>query len=420
MNYYYGQDNSYVEKNIETLFPLNLGDIKYVKSENKYYYDFVGFVIENDSILTVFPKHYLEQKDISDANASKLDLRNDSKLLFNTLIKYIDEKRTKSKADKHFGNNNEFESDYPFHAFFDIYNYFSRYGIYYEEENSLVLGQKGKISWKHTLQHSNFFVINENLLYSPFYSKRNNPKTAFISECMVFVINYTLHSFPFFLQLQPINSFRYTMDFLANKRYVLKQLYQSKNVVFKDIHKRLIDSLICFFEELDTRKQGGPVHIKINYFNLIWQTMVNKYLNDCFVGVDKFNQSIIFDETIEKSPVSFKSKKYIIDTSSHRFEVELDHYGCLNNDQYVFDSKYYGEIDELNYKQFVYDELMDNYANQQHKINTHSALLLPGTSPNKLHLDLLPNFGQLKNNKKHQITEQYLNVKTIMKHYINS
>ena len=62
---------------------------------------------------------------------------------------------------------------------------------------------------------------------------------------------------------------------------------------------------------------------------------------------------------------------------------------------------------------------MDNYANQKRRIMTYSALLLPGMKSAKLHLDLLTLFGRLNNNH-HQIIEHYLDVKTVMKHYIEN
>ena len=193
MLHYYGQDSSGVEKSIETIFSFHPGDTRFIKSENKSVFDFVGFVIKEDAILTVFPKHYLSEQIITDANKGLIDLNEDSRLLFLALNKYINETNSKAKANKYIGEMAEFESDYPFHAFFSIYDYYKRYGIYYEEENTVIASQRGKVSWKHTLQHSNILVSNENIIYWPLYSKKKNSKAAFISECMVFVINYTLH-----------------------------------------------------------------------------------------------------------------------------------------------------------------------------------------------------------------------------------
>ncbi len=417
MRNYYGQDNDSVNKTIETKFQLKPGDTRFIKNENRNVFDFVGFAIKGDAMLTVFPKHYYSEKEIDDANKGEIDFSEDARLLFLAINKYINETASKAKAEKHLGAIAEYESDYPFHAFFEVYDYYKRYGIYYEEESMIAPGQKGKISWKQTIQRSNTVVSNENIIYIPLYSKRKNPKGAFISECMVFVINYTLKSFDSFLQLKPISVSKHSLDFIANRQYVLKQLYQARNQVFKDIHKKLVDSLICFFEELDTQKHGGAIHVKINYFNLIWQTMVNKYLNDCFVGIDSAENSILFDASISKSEISFRPITYLIDASTHKFEVELDHYGIRDDKQYVFDSKYYGDITELNYKQFVYNAITDNFANQGKRIMTYSALLLPGVRPSSLHLDLLSQFGKLSN-RNHQIIEQYLDVKTVMSHYI--
>ena len=61
MLHYYGQDSSDVEKSIATIFSFRPGDIRFIKSENKSVFDFVGFVIKEDAVLTVFPKHYLSE-----------------------------------------------------------------------------------------------------------------------------------------------------------------------------------------------------------------------------------------------------------------------------------------------------------------------------------------------------------------------
>ena len=126
MHHYYGQDSSDVEKSIEAIFPLRLGDTRFIKSGNKSVYDFVGFVIKEDAVLTVFPKHYVSEQTIMDANSGLLELNEDSRLLFLAINKYINETNSKAKADKYIGEMAEFESDYPFHAFFDVYDYYKR------------------------------------------------------------------------------------------------------------------------------------------------------------------------------------------------------------------------------------------------------------------------------------------------------
>ena len=177
-------------------------------------------------------------------------------------------------------------------------------------------------------------------------------------------------------------------NLINNRAYILKLLYQEKNLMFKDIHKKLVSSLIQFFEEFDSKKHGGNIHLKINYFNNIWQTMVNKYLNDCFIGISATEDEILFDDSLQKSAVSFDKQTIHIDDSNNDFYIELDHYGIAADEQYIFDSKYYFELRDLNYKQFTYDVILDYKANISRKTKTYSALLLPGDKQNGFHFRL--------------------------------
>ena len=122
-------------------------------------------------------------------------------MLFKVICKYNTENRSKNVANKYIGYENNFESDYPFESFFKVYEYYKKYGIYKEEEIIISKDANGPISWKDTIQKSNTIVSNGNLIFLPIYSKRKSTKTAFISECMTFVINYTIKNFSYFIQL---------------------------------------------------------------------------------------------------------------------------------------------------------------------------------------------------------------------------
>lgn len=419
MRIVYGQDGENIISDLTDNFPLHQGDVRFIKREKRTVYDFVGFVIKDSETLAVFPKHYYTNKELDKLNKNGNVKDDDVLLLFKVLRKYIKDTNSKSKADRYLGSVQDYESDYPFKAFFDVYDYYIKYGVYFEEEFKVREGQKGKISWKQTIQHSNIMVSSSNIIYFPLYSKCKHVKNAFISDCMIFVINHTIKNFPYFLPLRPISGQYNEWDFIRNRDFVLRTLYQMRNQVFKDIHKKLVSALIIFFEEFDNVKHGGTIHLKINYFDNIWQTMVNKYLNDCFARIGLSEDVIIFDESLPKSPVSFKTVTYQIDDSSNHFQIELDHYGISEDEQYIFDSKYYYELNELNYKQFTYDIVVDSFANRSRRIKTYSALLLPGNEVSGFHLNLNKNFGGLTV-RQHQVIEQHLDVKKVMMHYVNS
>lgn len=407
-----GQDGDEIEGEIKK-FKLSDGDKRYSKKLKKYILDFVGFVIEKEKILAVFPKHFFDD-NISE-NAKEVE--ENIKILFKTINKYNIESKSKLIADKYIGYENNFESDYPFEAFYRIYDYYKKYGIYKEEQEKLSKNTSGKISWKDTIQKSNAIASNGNLIFLPIYSKKKSSRNAFISECMVFVINYTIQNFSYFVELPSVLEKKSKIDFLANKEYTLRQLYQFRSTIFKDYQKELIDALINFFERYDKKATGGSIHFKINYFDMIWEKMVNKYLNECFVAVDKENNELIFDPKRKQHIKRFENKKFNIDKSEHKFFIRPDHYYSDENTIYIFDSKYYKNITDLNYKQFSYTILLGN-SNIGNNKNLYSALLLPGNSRNNLHLKLDIPYCQL-NEGCNYIIEQYLDVKLLMKNYLN-
>ena len=63
--------------------------------------------------------------------------------------------------------------------------------------------------------------------------------------------------------------------------------------------------------------------------------------------------------------------------------------------------------------------VVDSYKYGAKGIKTYSALLLPGNKVSGLHLDLKKEFGGLKGGP-HQIIEQYLDIKKVMMHYVES
>lgn len=378
-------------------------------------YNFVGFILENNNMLAVFPKHYFKNETEKEINKEE-----NVKLLYKVINRYVEKNHSTILADKYIGNLLGFDSNYPFSSFFQVYDYYKKYGLFREEINEYKNNSNGKVSWKKTMQKSNLIVSNDNLLYIPLYSKVSNYKDNFISECMIFVINYTIKKFPYFISLIPINEKSFSLDFIENKEYVLQQLYKYKNSVFIDKQIKLINNLIKFFEELKNKNfNGGNIHFKILYFDLIWQDMVEKYLNDYFVGVEEDN--IKFNYKVKNHENKFKSKKFVIDTSQKKekeqFNIVPDHYLETKDKIYLFDSKYYVKIKDLNYKQLAYTLLIGNSKDRSSK-TLYSALILPGNEGTRIHIELTDEFKQL-NKGCNKIIEQYLDVNTLMRNYLD-
>lgn len=406
--YYFGQDGQIINDIVLKEFDLSVKNKEYTYSNGELVYDFVGFVYKNDKVLVVFPKHYFDSvKNITE---------NDIELLFNVIKEYnSDSNRT--IAEKYYGYINNYESDYPFEAFYKIYDYYKKYGLY--KDNIIIekANSSNNISWKTTIRKSNIIVSDNNLMYLPLYSKSYSNKNNFIGECMTYIINYTIKTFPFFNDLKKINENSKSIDLMQNREVLLRELYKYKNIVFKDSEIKLIESIIQFIKEFDRKANGGSIHIKIKYFNLVWERMVNRYLNEYFIGVDNENRKLIFNSS-KINNCKFNAKDFTLDNRfSDKNIIRPDFYYEKEKDIYVFDAKYYENLKELNYKQVAYTLLLGNSQLKNNK-NICSALFMPGIHENGLHLVLNDNFKQLKEGCNY-IIEQFLDMHQMMKNYIN-
>lgn len=247
--YYYGQDGLPVTDELINLFGLESKEYRYSDKFEKNIFDFVGFVFREGRTLVVFPKHYYEQSDIYRFNTMHTELHSDMRLLFSVIQKYKEKEGSCATGKSYMGSQDGYDSDYPFKAFYEVYGYFQNFGLYKVQNNRIVQGTKGRISWKDTLSKSNKIISNGNLIFSPFYIKKKNFKDAFLTECMAFVIDFTIDQFRDFLNFEK-TGFKYKFDFIKNREYVLQQLKSYQSSEFKDINKKLVKSMIVFLSSI--------------------------------------------------------------------------------------------------------------------------------------------------------------------------
>jgi hypothetical protein len=412
-----GQDGTFIFESTKKDFDLVQGlDTRFKnKNINSEVYDFVGLVCKKDKTLVVFPKHYYSNDILSKNNKGNDNNEQDIHLLFDVIQKYIF--NYKSNASKFAGDKLDFESDYPFATFFSVYNYFRQFGIYNERITNTKVGYKGKISWKDTIRKSNKIYSDGNLIHLPLYIKQNKSKQVFISDCMAFVIDYTLDRFPFLFQLPKTNHKNSSFEFLENIEYVIKKLQEYKNQVFKDINKRLINDLINYFLEIEGHKKGGDIHVKIKYFNLVWEDMIGHYLNNHFSHIDQ-NNNLYFETDNIESNIKFSKKTFQVDKSFNNFTIEPDHYFIDDELQYIFDAKYYDVLDHLNYKQYSYHEMLKSNKEEN---KTISALIIPSDNEHssEIHFSLAETYVK-EGTTSTTIISQKLKTKNVMISYLNS
>lgn len=415
--YVYGVDGECIEQSILDYFKLSSNDVRYDKKINRYRFDFVGFVFSKEKILVVFPKNYYEDADIYFFNATKAELKDDIKILYNSIQKYSKNPSTKAKADSYLGAKDNYESDYPFNDFYKIYDYYRRYGLYKEQEEIIKASTHGKVSWKKTIQKSQVIISEGNLIFLPLYIKKNNLLTGFITDCMAFVIDYTISYFKDFIALPRIYYRQNNFNYFNNVDYVVKKLRELKVNIHKDIDRELVENLISFFLQYKAKCNGGNIHIKINYFDMVWQSAVELYLNSYYDGFDKLHNSIIFNKSRTCSAVNFEKKIIQVDDSKNGYKIELDHFTIDGSNMYIFDSKYYYKLDRLNYKQYSYNELLRYFI--PNVTDIISVLILPGRVKSDTHFSLLSTL-QGPRTTGNIIYEQYIDVEDVLKNYIKS
>jgi hypothetical protein len=372
-------------------------------NEYKTVFNFVGFLVNDDNdVFTVFPKNFMVE-----------DINNDSNTLFN-LISECFHGRTNSYLGSEYGEN--FKSNYPFASFFGVYDHFLRFGLHFEDRIFVKPNIGGKINWKETIRLSEKFVSNNQISIFPMFYERKYYFSSFLTECMIFVINYTIEKFGVFIGLEKIDSGGSESFFFEDKSLVIEYLYLLRHQTFKDSLLMLIDHLINFFSELN---EGGSYYFKHYVFSSIWEKMVKIYLKTYFKGIE--HDKIVFGEK-RREEVKFSKVGFYPNLANSNNYFSPDYYYSEDDTQFIFDAKYYNKIDGMDYKQISYyiflNEYRDNASDSKKYSKTHSALILPGEKrESKIHFKMNPKFNLT--NKNLVISEEYLNIREIIGFYLS-
>lgn len=314
--------------------------------------DFTGFMVNNENdVLTVFPKHFPVQRG---------NLENDSRLLFSVFMRAQNRKPVSMIGQDVTSN---FQSDYPFEPFFRVYNYFSEHGLLFEDRKLIRPNQGGKIKWKDTISKGDIYLENGRAILFPFFYEKKYSFSTFLTEAMVFVIDYTLMKFKYFIKLHETGRDFPDFDFLGSKEYVIDSLYSYKEAEFKDSVIELLDALIDFFNQI---KEGGNYYLKHYLFKSVWEDMVAEFLDGNF---DSFkNGKLLLKSNVKKG--HFKKTTFFPNSLNNSEYIQPDHYFVdeLNN-QVIFDAKYYSKIRGMNYKQICYNLFLESYIGNEYPDN---------------------------------------------------
>lgn len=372
IKYYAVQDGTEVNKSIKDKFNKSLSNDDTRDNDKKW--NFVGFIMQKNEMLVSFPKHYFSQEELSEINY-KLDESNiyvksfekKVKLLFKTIQKGNKKIENKNKRLGHLKENQEEctpNIGYPFKAYFGVYDYFKRFGLYHDENIVKKFGYKGNIHWKDTIRKSNTIFSEDNVIFMPLVIKERLIDEVFITHSMAYVIDSTLEKFRAILDGKR-TGYKVNPNEFKSEKAVIARLRKIKEKTFKDVYKKLIDNLIDFFENVETGTKKQCV--KIYNFNSIWEDIIETYLEEHFEkiipldGISDLEKDIkhygIVKFTKEKCKNQFRKTIFKIDSRSGVDRtLEPDHYWFdeENKTRYIFDSKYKDKMDTYDEKQLQY------------------------------------------------------------------
>lgn len=348
------QDGQIIADDLIRRYDLQKNDIFYISS-GQAYSNFVGIVQRGTRILVSIPKHFKKKSDFENysINQKKKYIR----LIMDTINKSV-----LGLQNSEYDLRKDYISDFALDAYFRIYSYFTQYGLYREEHQEVCPKSGNRVSWKDTLNKSNKLIIKGKLLFSPLYYKKKKSDESFLTECMIFVLNYTKYFLGDFMTLPSISNIanRGVNLSILNNEYVICKLEEILSDTFKDINRQLIRNIIIFLRKLNSMKEKVPNFKFYNYEN-IWEIAVGKYINDHFKKFCK--DKLLFSDNKINNTKKFKKTAFTKYNHVHKdWRLEPDHYYKDEENKviYIFDSKYYTNINGLNHKQFVYHILISN------------------------------------------------------------
>lgn len=377
-----------ISKDIKTKFQKELFDYCLLGKQNgdtKYTADFVGIISKRDEILLSIPKHYVQTSD-------EIDI----KRILSLLCKYCFSSGL-SDSDGSFTN-------IPFNSYMFICDYYNRYGLYKETNDEYSFLYSGNIHWKKTLNKSEKYISNGNIVFMPFVVKKNVYYEDLISESMKYIINDGYEQIGKFLDIN-ISEDDPVIDIENNLELIIDKLYDLKKKTFKDNKLKLLDNIIKY---LEWKNENCEVTLFITHnFSIVWEDMLKDYLNNSFIGIDSNTNKLLFGKDSKSFKFSTqKCYKY------GDWNTMYDYYYENGSDIYLFDAKYYNFVNDLNYKQVVYD-YATRYRIKDKNKNIYNYLILPSEKEKvDTHVDR-------SNEDNVKIYEMYLSMNNVINELIN-
>lgn len=373
---------------------FNLRPFCSLNDNGDYVSKFVGMVISKTTVLISYPKHLDEMGD------------EDVSLILGSI----------AKASKNYGTmwSAVLECNIPYGAYLFVLDYFLKYGIFSEEDSIRKEGYAGRIDWNATFRKNHSIISDNNIVFLPFEIRKTVRRETFIGSCMKYVITDGFMQFGKYIDIGEIIEDS-TLDYSIED--AISILKEEKNSHFKDLDIQLIEALIDYME-------WRGAFVENNYFvtrsyDRVWELMVNDYLSNNYLGYDKNRDDILFSMGCKK--YKFRKKTDFIQSADMRkkngvnYWVEYDHLYEGENFALLFDSKYYIEVKDVNYKQIVYNYFLMNRGHNSESKEIINGLIIPceGEYYSKIHVDRRDIDGV-------HVVEHYFNMREVIQDYIKN
>ena len=370
-------------------------EIDYKNNRSIFKINFTGFEIDNKGeVVYFFPYQYKVHS-----------LKHDAVTLFKTIYMHIQQ-----RPELYFGEKKDsfLKSNFPFESFFEIFEYYKENGLYVEYYDQVLNRHTSKVNWKFTISNSEKYIIDDSIYFQTLYYRNTFERENFITDCMSFIIEYTLSTFSFIFGVNSLGLKYKDWKFLENREFVIRKLTLLNTRIFNSKGKKLLNAIIRFFKE---NKFGGNYYLKHYNFDSIWEDLVQHYLNNKFNGISKGMIDLEGSFTGNR----FKKIPYHPNLNNANHSIQPDNILIENGKTYIFDAKYFLPTG-IDYKQVCYSIFLAR--NISDLKNIYSALIVPGEERKKIEYfimdpDLNKDLSDLK------ISMEFLDIRKVMEFYIN-
>lgn len=350
-------------------------------SNNDYICNFVGIIIQQNNLIVSFPKNFIKQNNNN--------YNNNYKDIIKKILNIIIKERIKTS-----GFDNGMDGEFPVKPYSEILNYYKKYNLYKRKSRNYKNGYSGKIDWIKTINKSKMIIQKNGIIFMPFKIQIQQDINTFLTFIMDYILTDATKYISYLSIIEPYNSVYQNFN-KVDKSFIIKKLKYIKGFYYKDSEKNLIQNMI-YYLEWKLRYNNTFILLTKEFFKY-WESMVMKYLNRS--NIDILSHTISYTNTISNKfyqpNFEYVESDEILNTTKHKhYKIQYDHFfkDDINKIIYIYDSKYFNDIKQLNYKQLFYHYHLKNKYSDYTIIN---GLILPSdenkyktiTHINRLDLD---------------------------------